>query len=48
MIILGEITSGNNVFPYDVRSSVTWLLNRSNRIANSRGEEIGNGTTPPG
>lgn len=36
MIILWEITSGNNVFPYDVRSSVWWLLNRSDRIANSK------------
>lgn|GEM_PF-2993201 len=48
MIILGEITSGNNAFPYDVRFSVTWLSNRSDRIANSRVEEIGNGTKPSG
>jgi len=46
MKISGEITSGNNVFPYDVRSSVTWLSNRSDHIANSRVEEIGNGAKP--
>ena len=48
MIILWEITSGNNVFPYDVRSSVTQLLNRSDCIANSRVVGIGNGTKPSG